>query len=179
MTQIFKKNLYRPVTYQAYRECTLETTVHASGWNKVSTKLSFLLQDCSVLMIKSRRGLLASCESSLFHEPSCVTWVCLMKAGPEPRVLSCAIFLPSVLNPHYLFISLQTVVSAQVSMFLGKSTGSVWDGFWGSYRRSPGCADVDKMSCAMSHLSVAAIPSEGAEGTSLAFVLLGQVKNQF
>uniref|UniRef100_A0A8D0NEW2 BCL2 like 13 n=1 Tax=Sus scrofa TaxID=9823 RepID=A0A8D0NEW2_PIG len=26
--------LSRPVTYQAYRECTLETTVHASGWNK-------------------------------------------------------------------------------------------------------------------------------------------------
>lgn len=47
--------------------------------------LSFLLQDFSVLMIKSRRGLLASCESSLFHEPSCVTWVCLMKAGPDPR----------------------------------------------------------------------------------------------
>ncbi|XP_013963855.1 bcl-2-like protein 13 isoform X4 [Canis lupus baileyi] len=26
--------LSQPVTYQAYRECTLETTVHASGWNK-------------------------------------------------------------------------------------------------------------------------------------------------
>nr|XP_035972426.1 bcl-2-like protein 13 [Halichoerus grypus]XP_035972427.1 bcl-2-like protein 13 [Halichoerus grypus]XP_035972428.1 bcl-2-like protein 13 [Halichoerus grypus] len=35
--------LSQPVTYQAYRECTLETTVHASGWNKVLTKLSFLL----------------------------------------------------------------------------------------------------------------------------------------
>lgn len=63
-------------------------------------------------------------------------------------------------------------------MFLGKSTGSIWDGFWGSYRRSLGCADVDEVSHAMSHLSVAAVPSEGAEGTSLAFVLLGQVKNQ-
>lgn len=167
------------MTYQAYRECTLEATVHASGWNKVSTKLSFLLQDFSVLMIKSRRGLLASCESSLFHEPSCVMWVCLMKAGPDPRVLSCAIFLPSVLNPHYLFISLQMVVCAQVSMFWGKCTGFVWDGFWGSYRRNPGCADVSKVSHAMPHLSVAALPSEGAEGTLSAFLLLGQVKNQF
>ncbi|XP_069905198.1 bcl-2-like protein 13 isoform X5 [Oryctolagus cuniculus] len=26
--------LSQPVTYQAYRECTLETAVHASGWNK-------------------------------------------------------------------------------------------------------------------------------------------------
>ncbi|XP_015981126.1 bcl-2-like protein 13 isoform X3 [Rousettus aegyptiacus] len=26
--------LSQPMTYQAYRECTLETTVHASGWNK-------------------------------------------------------------------------------------------------------------------------------------------------
>uniref|UniRef100_A0A8D2E5V6 BCL2 like 13 n=2 Tax=Theropithecus gelada TaxID=9565 RepID=A0A8D2E5V6_THEGE len=26
--------LSQPVTYQAFRECTLETTVHASGWNK-------------------------------------------------------------------------------------------------------------------------------------------------
>ncbi|XP_014385400.1 PREDICTED: bcl-2-like protein 13 isoform X4 [Myotis brandtii] len=26
--------LSQPVTYQTYRECTLETTVHASGWNK-------------------------------------------------------------------------------------------------------------------------------------------------
>ncbi|XP_054552556.1 bcl-2-like protein 13 isoform X2 [Talpa occidentalis] len=29
-----QKLLSQPVTYQAYRECTLETTVHASGWNK-------------------------------------------------------------------------------------------------------------------------------------------------
>lgn len=35
--------LSQPVTYQTYRECTLETTVHASGWNKVLIKLSFLL----------------------------------------------------------------------------------------------------------------------------------------
>nr|KAF6373016.1 BCL2 like 13 [Pipistrellus kuhlii] len=26
--------LSQPVTYQSYRECTLEITVHASGWNK-------------------------------------------------------------------------------------------------------------------------------------------------
>lgn len=37
--------LSQPMTYQAYRECTLETTVHASGWNKVLTKFSFLLHD--------------------------------------------------------------------------------------------------------------------------------------
>lgn len=89
-------------------------------------------------MIKSRRGLLASCESSLFHELQ----LCYVGVSDEgwPRskgVVVCHNFLPSVLNPHYLFISLQTVVCTQVSMFWGKCTGFVWDGFWGSYRRNP------------------------------------------
>ncbi|XP_059540228.1 bcl-2-like protein 13 isoform X7 [Myotis daubentonii] len=35
--------LSQPVTYQTYRECTLETTVHASGWNKVEELLSTFL----------------------------------------------------------------------------------------------------------------------------------------
>ncbi|KAB1254300.1 Bcl-2-like protein 13, partial [Camelus dromedarius] len=43
--------LSRPVTYQAFRECTVETAVHASGWNKVFTQLPFLLQDFRVLVI--------------------------------------------------------------------------------------------------------------------------------
>ena len=64
-------------------------------------------------------------------------------------------------------------------MSWGESTGFFWNSFWGSHRRSPGCADVYKVSHAMPRLSVAAVPSEGAEGTLLAFVLLGQVKNLF
>ncbi|XP_036870774.1 bcl-2-like protein 13 isoform X1 [Manis javanica] len=36
--------LSQPVTYQAYRECTLETTVHASGWNKILVPLILLRQ---------------------------------------------------------------------------------------------------------------------------------------
>ncbi|XP_011232493.1 bcl-2-like protein 13 isoform X1 [Ailuropoda melanoleuca] len=51
--QLLKKNLYRPVTYQAYRECTLETTVHASGWNKILVPLILLQQ---MLLELTRRG---------------------------------------------------------------------------------------------------------------------------
>ncbi|XP_012603191.1 bcl-2-like protein 13 isoform X1 [Microcebus murinus] len=36
--------LSQPVTYQAFRECTLETTVHASGWNKILVPLVLLRQ---------------------------------------------------------------------------------------------------------------------------------------
>lgn len=45
--------LSRPVTYQAYRECTLETTVHASGWNKILVPLILLRQ---MLLELTRRG---------------------------------------------------------------------------------------------------------------------------
>ncbi|XP_027806896.1 bcl-2-like protein 13 isoform X4 [Marmota flaviventris] len=31
--------LSQPVTYQAYRECTLETAVHASGWSKMLNEM--------------------------------------------------------------------------------------------------------------------------------------------
>ncbi|XP_011366087.1 bcl-2-like protein 13 isoform X3 [Pteropus vampyrus] len=41
------------MTYQAYRECTLETTVHASGWNKILVPLVLLRQ---VLLELTRRG---------------------------------------------------------------------------------------------------------------------------
>uniref|UniRef100_A0A8D0NLX7 Bcl-2 Bcl-2 homology region 1-3 domain-containing protein n=2 Tax=Sus scrofa TaxID=9823 RepID=A0A8D0NLX7_PIG len=43
----------QPVTYQAYRECTLETTVHASGWNKILVPLILLRQ---MLLELTRRG---------------------------------------------------------------------------------------------------------------------------
>ncbi|KAM9684625.1 bcl-2-like protein 13 isoform 2-T2 [Dama dama] len=42
-----------PVTYQAYRECTLETTVHASGWNKILVPLILLRQ---MLLELTKRG---------------------------------------------------------------------------------------------------------------------------
>ncbi|XP_006158412.1 bcl-2-like protein 13 isoform X1 [Tupaia chinensis] len=45
--------LSQPVTYQAYRECVLETTVHTSGWNKILVPL-VLLQH--VLLELTRRG---------------------------------------------------------------------------------------------------------------------------
>ncbi|KAM9673947.1 bcl-2-like protein 13 isoform 2-T3 [Trichechus inunguis] len=45
--------LLRPVTYQAYRECTLETAVHASGWNKILVPLVLLRQ---MLLELTRRG---------------------------------------------------------------------------------------------------------------------------
>lgn len=41
------------MTYQAYRECTLETTVHASGWNKILVPLILLRQ---MLLELTRRG---------------------------------------------------------------------------------------------------------------------------
>nr|XP_001489451.1 bcl-2-like protein 13 isoform X1 [Equus caballus]XP_005610876.1 bcl-2-like protein 13 isoform X1 [Equus caballus]XP_008530834.1 PREDICTED: bcl-2-like protein 13 isoform X1 [Equus przewalskii]XP_014596033.1 bcl-2-like protein 13 isoform X1 [Equus caballus] len=45
--------LSQPVTYQAYRECTLETTVHANGWNKILVPLILLRQ---MLLELTRRG---------------------------------------------------------------------------------------------------------------------------
>lgn len=45
--------LSQPVTYQAYRDCTLETTVHASGWNKILVPLVLLQQ---MLLELTRRG---------------------------------------------------------------------------------------------------------------------------
>ncbi|XP_036092748.1 bcl-2-like protein 13 isoform X2 [Rousettus aegyptiacus] len=45
--------LSQPMTYQAYRECTLETTVHASGWNKILVPLILLQQ---MLLELTRRG---------------------------------------------------------------------------------------------------------------------------
>uniref|UniRef100_G3T1D1 BCL2 like 13 n=1 Tax=Loxodonta africana TaxID=9785 RepID=G3T1D1_LOXAF len=45
--------LSQPVTYQAYRECTLETAVHASGWNKILVPLVLLRQ---MLLELTRRG---------------------------------------------------------------------------------------------------------------------------
>ncbi|KAG8509121.1 Bcl-2-like protein 13 [Galemys pyrenaicus] len=48
-----QKLLSQPVTYQAYRECTLETTVHASGWNKILVPLVLLRQ---MLLELTRRG---------------------------------------------------------------------------------------------------------------------------
>ncbi|KAM7114192.1 bcl-2-like protein 13 isoform 4-T4 [Molossus nigricans] len=36
--------LSQPVTYQTYRECTLETTVHTSGWNKVHLEAWIILR---------------------------------------------------------------------------------------------------------------------------------------
>uniref|UniRef100_A0A8C9QCZ6 Bcl-2 Bcl-2 homology region 1-3 domain-containing protein n=1 Tax=Spermophilus dauricus TaxID=99837 RepID=A0A8C9QCZ6_SPEDA len=45
--------LSQPVTYQAYRECTLETAVHASGWSKILVPLILLRQ---MLLELTRRG---------------------------------------------------------------------------------------------------------------------------
>ncbi|XP_036109034.1 bcl-2-like protein 13 isoform X14 [Molossus molossus] len=45
--------LSQPVTYQTYRECTLETTVHTSGWNKILVPLVLLQQ---MLLELARRG---------------------------------------------------------------------------------------------------------------------------
>ncbi|XP_032328933.1 bcl-2-like protein 13 isoform X2 [Camelus ferus] len=45
--------LSRPVTYQAFRECTVETAVHASGWNKILVPLILLRQ---MLLELTRRG---------------------------------------------------------------------------------------------------------------------------
>lgn len=45
--------LSQPVTYQAYRECTLETAVHASGWNKILVPLVLLRE---MLFELTRRG---------------------------------------------------------------------------------------------------------------------------
>ncbi|XP_030671638.1 LOW QUALITY PROTEIN: bcl-2-like protein 13 [Nomascus leucogenys] len=45
--------LSQPVTYQAFRECTLETTVHASGWNKILVPLVLLQQ---MFLELTRRG---------------------------------------------------------------------------------------------------------------------------
>lgn len=45
--------LSQPVTYQAYRECVLETAVHASGWNKILVALVLLQQ---MLLELTRRG---------------------------------------------------------------------------------------------------------------------------
>ncbi|XP_049738068.1 bcl-2-like protein 13 isoform X1 [Elephas maximus indicus] len=45
--------LSQPVTYQAYRERTLETAVHASGWNKILVPLVLLRQ---MLLELTRRG---------------------------------------------------------------------------------------------------------------------------
>ncbi|XP_037703945.1 bcl-2-like protein 13 isoform X1 [Choloepus didactylus] len=45
--------LSQPVTYQAFRECTLETAVHASGWNKILVPLVLLQQ---MLLELTRRG---------------------------------------------------------------------------------------------------------------------------
>ncbi|XP_011927197.1 PREDICTED: bcl-2-like protein 13 isoform X1 [Cercocebus atys] len=45
--------LSQPVTYQAFRECTLETTVHASGWNKILVPLVLLRH---MLLELTRRG---------------------------------------------------------------------------------------------------------------------------
>ncbi|XP_006891398.1 PREDICTED: bcl-2-like protein 13 isoform X1 [Elephantulus edwardii] len=45
--------LSQPVTYQTFRECTLETTVHASGWNKILVPLVLLQQ---MLLELTRRG---------------------------------------------------------------------------------------------------------------------------
>nr|BAE28284.1 unnamed protein product [Mus musculus] len=45
--------LSQPVTYEAYRECTVETAVHASGWNKLLVPL-VLLQH--LLLELTRRG---------------------------------------------------------------------------------------------------------------------------
>nr|KAF6373018.1 BCL2 like 13 [Pipistrellus kuhlii] len=45
--------LSQPVTYQSYRECTLEITVHASGWNKILVPLVLLQQ---MLLELTKRG---------------------------------------------------------------------------------------------------------------------------
>ncbi|XP_073932522.1 bcl-2-like protein 13 isoform X5 [Castor canadensis] len=45
--------LSQPVTYQAYRECTLEAAIHASGWNKILVPLVLLRQ---MLLELTRRG---------------------------------------------------------------------------------------------------------------------------
>ncbi|CAH7185934.1 bcl-2-like protein 13 [Phodopus roborovskii] len=45
--------LSQPVTYQAYRECTVEAAVHASGWNKILVPLILLQQ---MLLELTRRG---------------------------------------------------------------------------------------------------------------------------
>lgn len=48
-----QKLLNQPVTYQSYRECTLATAVHASGWNKILVPLVLLRQ---MLLELTRRG---------------------------------------------------------------------------------------------------------------------------
>ncbi|XP_040595277.1 bcl-2-like protein 13 isoform X6 [Mesocricetus auratus] len=45
--------LSQPMTYQAYRECTEETAVHASGWNKILVALILLQQ---MLLELTQRG---------------------------------------------------------------------------------------------------------------------------
>ncbi|XP_058512116.1 bcl-2-like protein 13 isoform X2 [Ochotona princeps] len=45
--------LSQPVTYEAYRECTLQAATHASGWNKILVPL-VLLQE--LLLELTRRG---------------------------------------------------------------------------------------------------------------------------
>lgn len=45
--------LSQPVTYQTYRECTMETAVHATGWNKILVPLVLLQQ---MLLELTRRG---------------------------------------------------------------------------------------------------------------------------
>ncbi|XP_021488286.1 bcl-2-like protein 13 isoform X1 [Meriones unguiculatus] len=45
--------LSQPVTYQTYRDCTVETAVHASGWNKILVPLVLLQQ---MLLELTRRG---------------------------------------------------------------------------------------------------------------------------
>ncbi|XP_023372316.1 bcl-2-like protein 13 isoform X2 [Otolemur garnettii] len=45
--------LSQPVTYQTFRECMLETTVYASGWNKILVPLVLLQR---MLLELTRRG---------------------------------------------------------------------------------------------------------------------------
>nr|XP_048300301.1 bcl-2-like protein 13 [Myodes glareolus] len=45
--------LSQPLTYQVYRECTVETAAHTSGWNKVLVPLVLLQQ---MLLELTRRG---------------------------------------------------------------------------------------------------------------------------
>ncbi|XP_028616959.1 bcl-2-like protein 13 isoform X1 [Grammomys surdaster] len=45
--------LSQPVTYEAYRECTVETAVHTTGWNKILVPLVLLQQ---MLLELTRRG---------------------------------------------------------------------------------------------------------------------------
>lgn len=53
LRKALQKLLDQPVTYQSYRECTLETAVHASGWNKILVPLVLLQQ---MLLELTRRG---------------------------------------------------------------------------------------------------------------------------